>query len=160
MTFNIEMDDLSSEQSQAFIYQHLDAMSDTAPKESQHALDVTELLGPGVTLWTMRNDRSVVCSGALKALTDEHVELKSMRSCPEHLRQGLAGKMLKHLITEAKNRGFQRMSLETGSMLFFKPAVGLYKKHGFVECDPFDEYQADPNSLFLMLDLSSAQIII
>ncbi|MDG2855940.1 GNAT family N-acetyltransferase, partial [Vibrio parahaemolyticus] len=48
----------------------------------------------------------------------------------------------------------QRLSLETGSMEFFKPARLLYEKHGFVYCEPFGDYELDPNSQFMTLELS------
>ncbi|MGY3031906.1 hypothetical protein ACVIIV_001076 [Bradyrhizobium sp. USDA 4354] len=62
--------------------------------------------------------------------------------------------MLRHIITEARVRGMTRLSLETGSWDYFKPAHALYLAHGFVACDPFEFYVEDPNSLFLTLDLS------
>jgi putative acetyltransferase len=49
----------------------------------------------------------------------------------------------------AKARGYQRVSLETGSMPFFEPARKLYRSHGFEECPPFADYKLDPNSVFL-----------
>jgi len=55
------------------------------------------------------------------------------------------------------NAGMSRLSLQTGSWDFFKPAVALYKRHGFVECPPFAGYVEDPNSIFLSLDLDAAR---
>ena len=49
--------------------------------------------------------------------------------------------------------GLRRLSLETGSFEYFRPAVALYAKHGFVECEPFGEYAPDPNSTFMTLAL-------
>jgi putative acetyltransferase len=46
-----------------------------------------------------------------------------------------------------------RLSLETGSWEYFRPARALYKSHGFVECSPFGDYVPDPNSVFMSLDL-------
>jgi putative acetyltransferase len=46
-----------------------------------------------------------------------------------------------------------RLSLETGSWDYFRPARALYRKHGFVECAPFGGYLPDPNSVFMSLDL-------
>ena len=46
-----------------------------------------------------------------------------------------------------------RLSLETGSWGYFGPARALYRKHGFVDCAPFGDYVADPNSVFMSLDL-------
>ena len=69
-------------------------------------------------------------------------------------RRGFAGRMLRHIIAAARSRGMARLSLETGSWDYFRPAVALYTAHGFVACGPFEGYVEDPNSLFLTLDLS------
>jgi putative acetyltransferase len=45
--------------------------------------------------------------------------------------------------------GFTRLSLETGSYEFFRPARKLHEKFGFEYCQPFADYQADPNSVFM-----------
>ena len=60
-------------------------------------------------------------------------------------------------IREARARGMARLSLETGSWDYFKPALALYRAHGFVLCGPFEGYVEDPNSLFLTLDLSASR---
>jgi len=59
------------------------------------------------------------------------------------------------LIATARERGYRRLSLETGSMDYFAPARALYARHGFVVCEPFEGYKADPNSVFLTLDLAA-----
>jgi putative acetyltransferase len=46
-----------------------------------------------------------------------------------------------------------RLSLETGSWDYFRPAHAFYRRHGFVECPPFADYVLDPNSVFMSLDL-------
>ncbi len=46
-----------------------------------------------------------------------------------------------------------RLSLETGAWPYFAPARGFYQRHGFVECAPFGNYVADPNSVFMTLQL-------
>jgi putative acetyltransferase len=72
-----------------------------------------------------------------------------MRTSNSYKGKGVASKLLKHLITEAKNAGYTRLSLETGAMDYFKPAHQLYLKHGFEYTTPFSDYKEDPNSLFL-----------
>lgn len=69
-------------------------------------------------------------------------------------RRGFGREMLRHIISEARARGLTRLSLETGSWDYFKPAHALYQAHGFVLCGPFEGYVEDRNSLFLTLDLS------
>jgi putative acetyltransferase len=61
--------------------------------------------------------------------------------------------LLRHIIDEAKRRGYRRLSLETGSMDYFEPARSLYAKFGFAHCDPFAGYVEDPNSVFMAKDL-------
>lgn len=87
--------------------------------------------------------------GALKRLDPLHGEVKSMHTAEAARRKGIASKLLLHLIEEARARGLERLSLETGSFAFFAPAVALYRAHGFTDCAPFGSYRPDPNSVFL-----------
>ena len=86
---------------------------------------------------------------ALKALDADHAELKSMRTLSKRRRSGIGALLLRHILGEATQRGFSRLSLETGSMPFFEPARRLYLKHGFEFCPPFGDYVEDPNSVFM-----------
>src|SRR5688572_23750712 len=97
-------------------------MAPTAPAESRHALDLDGLRGSDVTFWTIWDGAVLAGFGALKQLTSAHAEIKSMRTAATHLRQGVASRMLQHLIREAAARGYSRLSLETGSMEFFAAA--------------------------------------
>jgi len=90
-----------------------------------------------------------VAVGALKRLSASHGEVKSMRTAAAARRRGVGVAMLQHIITAARDRGITKLSLETGSWPFFRPAVALYKRHGFVECPPFGDYMLDPSSIFL-----------
>ena len=86
-------------------------------------------------------------------LAKDHGEVKSMHTAPSARRKGIGTAMLQHIIAFARSRGISRLSLETGSWDYFQPAIALYRKHGFVECQPFDDYVQDPNSVFMTLDL-------
>ena len=50
-------------------------------------------------------------------------------------------------------RGYERLSLETGSDDAFLPAQRLYASVGFEYCGPFAGYVEDPNSVFMSLRL-------
>jgi len=91
--------------------------------------------------------------GALKQLSADHGEVKSMHTVLASRRKGVGSAMLQHIIAWARSRGISRLSLETGSWNYFRPAVALYRNHGFVHCPPFDNYMQDPNSIFMTLDL-------
>ena len=135
----------------AFLQAHLDDLAPTAPPESQHALDFDSLQKPSVRLWVATDDASIVGTVALADLTDEHAELKSMRTSPVHRGQGIGAKLLEHALADARSRGIRKVSLETGSQDFFAPAHALYRKAGFVNCDSFSDYVEDPNSTFMTL---------
>ena len=67
----------------------------------------------------MWDQHSLVACGAIKELSKIHGEIKSMRTSKAHRGKGIASKILEHIISEAYKRGYQRLSLETGSMDFF-----------------------------------------
>jgi putative acetyltransferase len=149
----IELDDLSRQEVHALLREHLDNMYELSPPESVHALDLAKLRSPDITFWTVWDESVLLGCGALKELTPTHGEVKSMRT-PRSLRRRGAGRaVLVHIVAEARSRGYRRLSLETGSNEAFKPAQKLYKSFGFTTCGPFADYKADPNSVFMSLEL-------
>ena len=146
---NIKRDDLQGPEIAVLLTEHLEDMAAASPPESCHTLDLNGLRQPEITFWSVWDGPELVGCGALKALSPEHAEIKSMRTARPHHRKGVATLLLQHLITEAKGRGYHRLSLETGSMAFFEPAHRLYRKFGFEPCKPFSNYVEDPNSLFM-----------
>ncbi|ELB7606629.1 TPA: GNAT family N-acetyltransferase [Vibrio parahaemolyticus] len=149
----IEIDNLERQQVLALLEEHLQDMYATSPPESVHALDVSKLKLPSITFWTGWDGEQLLGCVAMSQLEDGHAELKAMRTTPLARKQGVASRLLNHVIEQAKHQGIQRLSLETGSMAFFEPAHRLYEKHGFVYCEPFGDYQPDPNSRFMTLAL-------
>jgi putative acetyltransferase len=79
-----------------------------------------------------------------------------MRTDPAHLREGIAAALLDHILSVANERGYQRLSLETGSGEAFEPALALYRKNGFVNGEAFGGYDATSFNQFLHLDLVPA----
>lgn len=126
-------------------------MASQSPPESVHALDLDQLRQPDIRFWSAwtSSDADAELMGciALRELTPTHGEIKSMRTHTDFLRRGVAAGLLTHLITEATTSGYQRLSLETGSIAAFVPARRLYERFGFVECPPFGDYTEDPYSL-------------
>lgn len=145
----IVVDDLSGQEIADFLAEHIAEMKAVTPPGSKHALDLDGLRVPEVTFWSVYDGAGLVGCGAIKALDDEHAEIKSMRVAPSHRRCGVATTLLRHMLAEARARGFSRVSLETGSFGFFEPARRLYRSHGFEYCDPFGDYRPDPNSVFM-----------
>jgi putative acetyltransferase len=128
------------------------ARAETAP-ESAHALDPSGLRAPEMTFWSVWEDDAVVGIGALKRLSADHGELKSMYTAEAARGRGVGSAILRHIMAAARARGMARLSLETGSWPYFAPARALYARHGFVECPPFGDYLPDPNSVFMTLAL-------
>lgn len=151
--FKIKLDDLSGKEIFALLQEHLEDMKAMSPPESKHALDLDGLKDSSVKFWTIWDGSSLAGCGAFKALDTEHAEIKSMRTSSNYQNKGIASKLLIHIIEQAKLCGFKKLSLETGSMNYFVPAHGLYKKYGFSFCVPFANYKEDPNSKFMSLDL-------
>lgn len=145
----IIVDDLRGPEIAALLEEHIREMRAISPPESKHALDLEGLRKPEITFWTVWEGAALVGCGALKELDATHGEVKSMRTSAAHQHKGVASFLLQHLISEATQRGYHRLSLETGSMSFFEPAHKLYAKFGFVHCAPFADYRADPNSVFM-----------
>lgn len=147
---HIREDDLRGADVVALLQAHLDDMHRHSPPESVHALDLDALRRPEITFWTMRDDRGVLMGcGALKQLDAAHGEIKSMRTADAFLRRGVAARMLSHIIEVARAAGLERLRLETGSGAAFKPALALYRRHGFTDCGPFADYRPDPFSRFM-----------
>jgi putative acetyltransferase len=151
----IRVDDLSGSEVIALLREHLRCMALVSPPESRHALDLDGLRKPDVIFWSIWNGSDLAGCGALKELDEQHAEIKSMRTAYAYQRKRVASQMLRHLIEEAKRRGYRRVSLETGSMEYFEPARRLYASFGFAYCGPFGSYTEDSNSIFMTKELDS-----
>ncbi|WP_217597398.1 GNAT family N-acetyltransferase [Cohnella sp. GbtcB17] len=149
----IVVDDLSGPEVAALLEEHLRGMAADTPPESVHALDLEGLRRPEITFWSAWDGPDLMGCGALKDLGGGHGELKSMRTAAAHLRKGVAAGLLAHIVTEARGRGFKRLSLETGSPDSFFPARKLYEKFGFEYCGPFADYEEDPYSVYMTMTL-------
>ncbi|MDO8144823.1 MULTISPECIES: GNAT family N-acetyltransferase [unclassified Isoptericola] len=155
---NIAVDSPARADVRALLEEHLAEMHATSPPESVHALDPVALAGPAVTFLTARSDETgqLLGCGALSELDPGpggHGEIKSMRTARGARGLGVATRLLGELMTLAAERGYTRVSLETGAEDFFAPARRIYTRHGFVECEPFATYVPDPNSVFMTFAL-------
>jgi len=150
---DIRLDDLSCQQVQDLLAAHLAGMQQNSPPESVYALDISGLLVPSVSVWTAWDSDDLMGIGALKQLSSRVGEIKSMRTAARHLRKGVGVALLDHIIAEARQRGYRRLSLETGSGPEFDAALTLYRKRGFENGEPFDDYVSSDFNQFLHLEL-------
>jgi len=146
-------DDLSDESVHELLKIHLAGMHASSPPENVFALDLSGLKRSEITVWTSRIQGVAIGCGALKEIDDVSGELKSMRTHPDHLRQGIGRAILEHILSVARARGYKRLSLETGSGPAFEPALSLYRSYGFEAGGAFGDYKESDFSQFFHLNL-------
>lgn len=125
---------------------HLQAAHDNSPPGSVHALDTTELINPDIQFWSVWDSpqkQNLLGFGALKTLSSDHAEIKSMHTDARARGHGVASTLLRHLIEQARLGGATRLSLETGLNAPYAAARHLYARHGFTRCAPFAHYVDD-----------------
>jgi len=147
----ISIDDPRGTDVRELLERHLAFAHEHSPPEDVHALEVDGLVDPAVTFVSFRLDGALLGVGALKELDAVHGELKSMHTVEVARGSGIGRAIVEHLIGLARQRGYLRLSLETGSMAAFAPARSLYAGAGFRPCGPFGDYRASPNSSFMTL---------
>ena len=156
MTSGVEIavDDPRAADVCSLLERHLAFAHEHTPPEDVHALDLSGLLDVSVTFFSARRGPELVGIGALKEIDDRHGELKSMHTSTAERGRGVGRAMVDHLVGVARQRGYRRVSLETGTMAAFAPARSLYARVGFMPCGPFGDYRPSPNSAFMTLPLS------
>ncbi len=154
---DIRIDALDGPEIAHLLSAHQGLTADDSPPESDHALDLDGLRAPEITVWSAWDETRIMGCGALKELDPSHAELKSMHTAADYRRRGVAAGLLERMLAEARERGYERLSLETGSSDTFAAARAFYVRHGFVECPPFGDYREDPYSVFMTLQLAPAE---
>ena len=149
----IEIDDLTRPQVHALLEEHLTNMYELSPPEQVFALDLTKLRSPDISFWTVWDKDNLMGCGALKELSPTHGEIKSMRTPAAARGRGAGRAVLDHIIAVSRQRGYTKLSLETGTHIAFEPAHKLYRSRGFTVSGPFGSYRADPHSVFMELGL-------
>ena len=149
----IKPGDFADERVKALLTRHLEGMHGNSPPGHVFALDWSGLQKPEISFYALWEGDELLGFGALKELDSRAGEIKSMRTADAHLRRGVAASLLDHIVSEARRRGYARLSLETGSGPAFEPALELYRRYGFIEGGAFGDYEKSPFNQFLHLDL-------
>ena len=134
-----------------FLINHFIELRSVSPEGSAHVLDTVGLKDPSIKFWSLWEENELMGSGALKFLSKEHGEFKSIRVSDKFRNKGNGLIVIDHLINEAKKLNIKRLSLETGSGKFFIPARKLFIKYGFKLCEPFSHYKNDINSVYMSM---------
>ncbi len=144
-------DDPRADDVRALLARHLAFAHATSAPEDVFALDVDALVDPAVDFFSYREEDggAVLGVGALKRIDDGHAEIKSMHTAAEARGRGVGRAMVEHLLAVARERGFSRVSLETGAGPAFAPARALYAGAGFVPCGAFGPYEPSDRSAYM-----------
>ncbi len=132
---------------------HLEGMQESSPPCCVNALDLSGLQSAGVTIWTAWDGETLLGVAGLKELHPDYGEIKSMRTHPDQTRKGVGRALLEHIIATARSRGYERLSLETGSGPAFDAALGLYRRYNFESGEAFGDYESSDFNQFLHLEL-------
>jgi putative acetyltransferase len=103
----------------------------------RHGLNLDRLFQPHIMFFIARNGGSPVGCGGI-AFDDGFAEVKRMFVRPQARGTGVAQAILARLENEARQRGYTRVTLETGDVL--AAAIRLYERAGYRLCPPFGHY--------------------
>lgn len=133
----------------ALLRAHLAEVQAQSTPGGAHVLDADGLRRPGVSFWAAWRDDALLGCAALRELDPLHGEIKGMRTAPDQLRRGTGAALMAHILGVARERGYRRLSLETGTSAEFEAAHALYRQFGFTPCGAFGDYAEHPLSRFL-----------
>jgi putative acetyltransferase len=138
---------------QALVALHQRLAREATAEGFAFALDLSGLRVPDIRFFAAWDGDALLGVGALRRLSPDHGEVKSMHTAQAARRRGVGAAMLRHIMDEARAMGMGRVSLETGTSAYFQPAVALYLRHGFTDCGPFGDYAASTENRFLTRQL-------
>lgn len=138
----------------ALVTHHQAEARATTPQDNAHAMGVEGLRHPDISFWGAWEGSDLLGIGALRQLSPDHGEIKSMRTAPGHLRRGVGRAILAHLVALARTRGYRRLSLETGTAPMFDAANRMYEAAGFADGPVFGGYPESPHNRFMTLPLA------
>jgi putative acetyltransferase len=150
MRIQIRTDDLSSTEVQELVAEHLAGMHSNSPPGHVNALAIESLRRPDIKFWAARIDDQLCACGALKELDVHTGEVKSMRTRPRYLRQGVGQAILDEIVRTARARGYTRLYLETGTGNAFDAAHAFYRRNEFTWCGAFGDYTASTFNVFMV----------
>lgn len=90
------------------------------------------------------NDEPIGC-GAIKAFSDEAMEVKRMYVSPDGRKKGIATRVLTELEVWASELGYLKCVLETGKRQ--PEAIALYEKNGYNRTPNYGQYVGVENSV-------------
>lgn len=86
----------------------------------------------------------VACGGIRPHTASGAAELKRMYTRPDARRRGVGRALLARLERDARDLGYDRIVLETGTKQ--PEAIALYEHFGYTRCEPFGQYKDSSSS--------------
>jgi len=128
---------------------------DLYPVESTHLESREDLKSDNVLFVGMRVDGVLAATGAAKIMHDDgdYAEVKRVYVDAGYRGLGLSIKIMEFLESALVELGISLFRLETGVKQ--PEALGLYRKLGYIDREPFGAYRPDPLSVFMEKRVSS-----
>lgn len=122
------------------------------PAEYRHHMTVEQMAQPDTTLFVARGaDGAALGMGAIRRHGNGVAEVKRMFVKPEARGMGVGGAILSRIEALAREEGFSRVVLETGSN--FDAAKRIYERSGFATCEPVLDYPPSAWTAFYAKEL-------
>lgn len=150
---SIQQENPHNEDVTILLQTHLSFCYECTPPENVYALDIDALCKPNILVYVGRINEEVISVCALRLINEYHGELKSMHTLKQARGKGIGKAMLDYVINIAKNKGLNRLSLETGTTKEFVSARNLYYSIGFKDCEPFENYEESIYSICMTMEL-------
>lgn len=126
---NIIQADFSNPKLIELLELHLQDMYATSPKESVHALAIEELQAEHISFWMLTDGNDILGCVALKELSADHGELKSLKTHPQFLKRGVAKRLVEFAIQKAQERHYQYIRLEKPERNRILSLLRIYTKN-------------------------------
>ncbi|BCE03268.1 GNAT family N-acetyltransferase [Marinicellulosiphila megalodicopiae] len=136
-------------------------MADLYPAESNHMEPIEAFQKNNMMLLGCFIDSTLAGTGAVKMFNNEsnadnhYAEIKRVYVLEEFRGLGLSKKIMFALHDYLLSQNIFTSKLETG--IKQPEAIGLYRALGYKNVGPFGDYNEDPLSLFMQLDLKKPQ---
>jgi len=115
------------------------------PAESVHNLDYAETQSEGGTFLVARQGGEALACGGMRRIDADCTEIKRVYVAQAARGLGLGRQIVERLETAARDIGYTRIKLETGTRQ--TAAQALYTSMGYTVIQCFGEYATDPYSV-------------
>ena len=132
---------------------HTRDMAEHSPEGTSYALDVGALQTADMSVFTIWENGALAGCAALRELSPRSAEIKSMRTADGFQGRGVGKQLMGHMVQTARERGYSRLSLETGTTPLFHTAIAFYAGQGFTLGEQFSDYVPSRYNIFMHLDV-------